>query len=319
MRDPPHFTELCDQCKEISESGRGSKNSYELFGDKQPWASDCYGCWIFEGLAKATAKVRQKERVETVSLNVLDARRFRIVFKNDVDWDEYFVYNGLDIIDEESALSYGRSRLSSCKNLHTKTCALPYGDPTLPTRVVCVGNDNDGVFLAAQDPDSYYPTAARYACLGHCWGDSQPLRTLKSNLKAHLENIPWQQIPKTFQDAISYTHKLGDDADDWLAESAKMADIYQNAYVTLAASAGRGSSDGLYHTPGNSHIPFGTIHDCPVGVGLRRPPKHPIYRSVRGERAEDANADFPLFTRAWVFQERMLSSRIIHFGPHEMF
>ncbi|KAK3898791.1 heterokaryon incompatibility protein-domain-containing protein, partial [Staphylotrichum tortipilum] len=202
----------------------------------------------------------------------------------------------------------------------------------LPSRIVCVGHDNDGVFLSAQDTDSYYPTTARYACLSHCWGDSQPLRTLKSNLKAHHENIPWQQIPKTFQDAISYTRKLGvhyiwidslcivqDDADDWLAESAKMADIYQNAYVTLAASAGRSSRDGLYHTPGNPHIVFGTMHNQPVSVGLRRPPKHPIYRGANARAGGGANADFPLFTRAWVFQERMLSPRIIHFGPYEMF
>ena len=110
-----------------------------------------------------------------------------------------------------------------------------------------------------------------------------------------------------------------DDVDDWLAESAKMADIYQNGYITIAASAGRGSRDGLYHTPGNPNIVFGTIDDDPVGVGLRRGTKHPVYRGTSATPVEDANADFPLFTRAWVFQERMLSPRVLHFGPHEMF
>ena len=110
-----------------------------------------------------------------------------------------------------------------------------------------------------------------------------------------------------------------DDVDDWLAESAKMADIYQNGDITIAASAGRGSHDGLYHTPGNPNIVFGTIDDDPVGVGLRRGTKHPVYRGTSATPVEDANAEFPLFTRAWVFQERMLSPRVLHFGPHEMF
>lgn len=30
-------------------------------------------------------------------------------------------------------------------------------------------------------------------------------------------------------------------------------------------------------------------------------------------------ARHPLLTRAWVFQERLLSTRVLHFGPYELF
>ncbi len=74
----------------------------------------------------------------------------------------------------------------------------------------------------------------------------------------------------------------------------------------------------LYHSPGTA-ITYGKTHDLsPASVGVRKAPKHPIYRRTDRDIAAH-NAIFPLFTRAGVFQERMLSPRIIHFGPHEMF
>jgi hypothetical protein len=70
------------------------------------------------------------------------------------------------------------------------------------------------------------------------------------------EGIAISFLPKTFQDAIKITRRLGirylwidclcivqDDAADWEAEAANMAAIYQNAYVTIAAAA---STDSYY-------------------------------------------------------------------------
>ena len=97
MRTPPFHLTLCKQCEEICKSGRGSSESYTLYSDKKPWEPNCYGCWIFEGVTKATAKSRKQE-VVTVSLDVENDRSFRLTFRNDVDWDdpdEYWIYNGL--------------------------------------------------------------------------------------------------------------------------------------------------------------------------------------------------------------------------------
>jgi Heterokaryon incompatibility protein (HET) len=236
--------------------------------------------------------------------------------------------SGRDDINEDMALDYGRACLSTCRYVHYTTCVVP---PHLCCRpgFVYVGFSNKGVCLVAPSPDD--PIEAPYACLSHCWGDSQPLRTTKHTLQTHLEAIQWDQVPKTFQDAICYTRGLGinyiwidslcivqDDSDDWLRESVKMADIYQNAYVTLVASASRSSRDGLYHPPGKIIISYRNADGTTEGVRIRTPTKHPIYRQMDPDDG-NLNADFPIFTRAWVFQERILSPRIIHFGPHEMF
>jgi hypothetical protein len=51
----------------------------------------------------------------------------------------------------------------------------------------------------------------RYACLSHCWGDKQPLRTtLKPyTLSIHQENIREEDLPKTFRDAITVSLSIG--------------------------------------------------------------------------------------------------------------
>ena len=68
----------------------------------------------------------------------------------------------------------------------------------------------------------------------------------------------WEDIPKTFQDAIIVTHFLGfqylwidslciiqDDLNDWAEESAKMSTIYADATLTIAASAAPDDTHGF--------------------------------------------------------------------------
>jgi hypothetical protein len=75
------------------------------------------------------------------------------------------------------------------------------------------------------------------------------------------EIIPWDKLTKTFQDAIDTCRRLGidfiwidslciiqDSMDDWKEESAKMADIYENAFLTIAAMKSMQSAEGCYTT-----------------------------------------------------------------------
>jgi hypothetical protein len=50
---------------------------------------------------------------------------------------------------------------------------------------------------------------ARYACLSYCWGSTQTLKTTTQTLEAHKSQIIWEDLPKTFKDAINYTLRLG--------------------------------------------------------------------------------------------------------------
>ncbi|KAL4815266.1 hypothetical protein BDW67DRAFT_186054 [Aspergillus spinulosporus] len=90
-----------------------------------------------------------------------------------------------------------------------------------------------------------------------------------------------------------------------------MGEIYRNSYLTIAASASAQSSGGcfsntvpdscvLIQEPGYPAVYLG-VRDC-QGAG---------WINVRRDKERSFKAHFPLFTRAWVYQERMLSRRIL--------
>ncbi|CAN9428375.1 unnamed protein product [Alternaria alternata] len=142
----------------------------------------------------------------------------------------------------------------------------------------------------------------RYACLSHCWGDKQPLRTtLKPyTLSIHQENIREEDLPKTFRDAITI---IQDDEKDWQIQSAKMAAIYSNSTVTLAATEASNSEEGLFRKTPEAHISQSLSSSCHIYA--RKPVDHRISQS-------------PLLKRGWVFQEPLLSPRILHFAENEL-
>jgi hypothetical protein len=89
-----------------------------------------------------------------------------------------------------------------------------------------------------------------YLALSHCWGTALGAhipRTTKATLTARQSCIHWDELSKTFQDAIKITQGLGvryiwidalcivqDDQEDFEIECAKMAMVYSNAYCTIA-------------------------------------------------------------------------------------
>jgi len=209
--------------------------------------------------------------------------------------------------------------LKICCNNHGSLCGGLKNDRQLPNRVLDLG-------LPGRSSDVFvYETSNEigcYACLSHCWGKSRPLKTTSETLVQHKQGILWDIIPKTFQDAITFSRRMGirylwidclciiqDDEEDWRKESALMADIYQNAVVTIAASAAAGSSDGLFRQTDKEYLPRKLVclrdradHE---GIYVRTP-------------LQQRKSDLPLLLRGWVFQERLLSTRVLHFTQSEL-
>lgn len=193
----------------------------------------------------------------------------------------------------------------------------------LPYRILELHSGSNGQISARVLEDS--GRVEPYACLSHRWGPSTPFcRTLKENLTAHRESVPWTKLPKTFQQAAMVTVRLGlkylwidslcivqDDSEDWMIQAAQMCDIFRGSRVTLAATNSTDSGDGL----------FRSVHKVelkPVGrkdkkVTMRISPSHST-----DPRDRRAVSNYPLLTRGWVFQERLLSSRTIHFSIDEL-
>lgn len=180
--------------------------------------------------------------------------------------------------------------------------------------------------------------AEEYVTLSHCWGNIQTVKTTQLNFKDHLRGIDWSALSPTFKDAITLTRRLGyryiwidslciiqGDENDWQRESAKMANIYESSILTIAATRASDGTQGIFSTRNHGFetdlaprrpLP-GTIVDEDEGED-DIPTQIYIYRQIQHqELAADSNGD-PLSRRAWAFQERLLSRRIVHFTSQEL-
>lgn len=209
--------------------------------------------------------------------------------------------------------------LRRCNATHSE-CGSIGLDAPLPTRLIDVESG-----LRLVETKGMHD---RYVCLSHCWGNQdsttakQTFKTTRENLSSGLENIDFTSLPRTFTDAIIFTRKLGlkylwidslciiqDDEDDWRHEASLMANIYENAVLTLAATASASDAEGLFRSSSS-------IHDL---IELRgKTSKGKRYIVYARRQLPHRMHDEPLFKRGWIFQERYLSPRFLHFASNEL-
>ncbi|KAK8192029.1 uncharacterized protein BKA78DRAFT_143412 [Phyllosticta capitalensis] len=110
---------------------------------------------------------------------------------------------------------------------------------------------------------------------------------------------------------------MQDSAEDWTEESGKMAGIYQNSIMTIAATKSDNGSGGCFSTPNDEYkaYPF-AVRYCDESSYLMYCRKSQAHWS-HGEYYNEA-VEAPLLERAWVYQERQLSPRTLHFGNQEL-
>ncbi|KAF5008720.1 hypothetical protein FDECE_5028 [Fusarium decemcellulare] len=204
--------------------------------------------------------------------------------------------------------------------------------PELPTRVLDV---QDGVRLVEGQGQRDL-----YMCLNHCWGSSQIITTTQATLKDRQRGIAMEDLSNTFRDAVLLTRRLDipyiwidslciiqDDRRDWEIESAKMSSIYSHSFLTIAATHSRDGRGGLYTDTPDFKVSGTTPAGEEYCLFFRERIDHHLEVTTAPDRSTDERgyigygtaARHPLLTRAWVYQERLLSPRIVHFGPYEVF
>lgn len=239
------------------------------------------------------------------------------------------------ILDLATCTQFIRTNLQKCKASHL-SCYTKVAK--MPTRVLYLGSLRSPCLRLVER----LPIKQRYIALSHCWGPIQIITTTKSTLTERLLDIPWDSLSKTFQDAIEITRSLEisflwidslciiqDDASDWESESVKMAQVYSNAYITIAAAGAHSGTIGCLFPRWNI-TPKGLKLPCSISQfqsGNDPPsPKFNARCSCKSHGQFEGEAPMPsmvlvsapLWTRAWVFQERLLSNRTIHFHSEEM-
>lgn len=154
----------------------------------------------------------------------------------------------------QEALSLAKEYLSECMSKH-ETCP-PATHRVLPTRVLDLQNTTN-----TKDIRQYESKGenAVYFALSHCWGGAHVVRLKLSNKVHFKDHIPWEGLPRTFQNAVSFTRSFGvrnlwvdslciiqDCDEDWRAEANRMADVYRNSILTIAAAKGDNAHAGLF-------------------------------------------------------------------------
>uniref|UniRef100_A0A0B7JXX0 Protein kinase domain-containing protein n=2 Tax=Bionectria ochroleuca TaxID=29856 RepID=A0A0B7JXX0_BIOOC len=190
----------------------------------------------------------------------------------------------------------------------------------MPTRMIAVGKDvNSTVRLV----ESALLPKDKYVALSHRWGDlSQYVQfcTLDGNIDDFKERIPYDYLPKSFQDAIRVTRAIGvpylwidslciiqGNTQDWKKESSRMEDVFNSAYCVLAATSAASSLEGfLGRTQPRESVTVQTS-------------KGPIYM-CRAIDDFDAHVQRSLLnSRGWVLQERALARRTLHFTSTQIY
>lgn len=230
----------------------------------------------------------------------------------------------------EASFAVARSWYQKC--LNHETCRNWRRETRfLPTRLIQIrGSDNESSGLSARLCETNdLPTTTPYVSLSHCWGKCVLFTLKQNNLEDLRREIPISQLPKTFQDAIYVTFKLGisylwidslciiqDSKEDWTHEAKRMGDVYLHGEFNISATAYEDGSEGLF----GERMALPRVH-FPLYVDFAL-----VEKDVRKKTAfkgfyicwndlefHDKVHTGLIFSRAWVAQERALSPAIIHY------
>lgn len=225
--------------------------------------------------------------------------------------------------------------------------APPTGSRVMPSRLLKVDvdiNGNPSKLCLVETEAMAEPVP--YAALSYCWGGPQETQLKIATQSEFQEGLLVDNLPSTLKDAAVVTAHFGisylwidalciiqDDPQSKGKELAKMAGIYENAMVTIVASRAKSVDEGFlkerlpfkdtaepgFVLVGIDSVDMSTrkfdvkpILVFPVAdlVGYTSP--NPLLRETRA----DGIAINPIISRAWTFQERALSTKIIEFGRY---
>ncbi|OCL11268.1 HET-domain-containing protein [Glonium stellatum] len=198
----------------------------------------------------------------------------------------------------------------------------------VPTRLLALGGVRKGPIRVVETAPN--GIKGPYASLSHCWGLIPFVQLTTENRKQFMEEgIPWDELPKNFQEAIEIARFLeieyiwidslciiqkGTDG-DFNKQAPLMHKIYRNSYCNIAAADSSDSTGGLFRNREAYHV----LPARYQGEGQSPMFRNEVWRIVSEDLWNCQLLQTPIYKRGWVFQERMLAPRILHFAKHQIF
>ncbi|KAF5635905.1 het-domain protein [Fusarium sp. NRRL 52700] len=140
-----------------------------------------------------------------------------------------------------------------------------------------------------------------------------------NNFESFMEEIPWEMVPKTIQDAALTTRRLAidylwvdslciiqDSPDDKTLEISQMTEVYTHATLTIMAKRANDAQDGFLH---KRLLPSGTSN---MSFRYRNGEEGIVTLSFESALSDEFGTR--LDTRGWVLQEYLLSRRLLIIG-----
>ncbi|KAM0318573.1 hypothetical protein ACHAO8_001664 [Botrytis cinerea] len=193
--------------------------------------------------------------------------------------------------------------LAECLTSHVHCCQNP--TEFFPSRLIYVGGKVARLVIT-----STLGHRPKYATLSHCWGAIPYLMLKTTSIDSMMIKIPEDNLTKTFQDAIRISRALGIEY-IWIDSlciiqdsSSELASRGRSDAITTGAADGR---QGCFLQPQD--------YIAKVHVRNLKPPSD---KSWDISNLSDDLDYMPLTRRAWVLQERLLSTRTLHFSEREM-
>ncbi|KAH7323883.1 heterokaryon incompatibility protein-domain-containing protein [Rhexocercosporidium sp. MPI-PUGE-AT-0058] len=224
----------------------------------------------------------------------------------------------------EECFHFAKTQIQTCLSSHPK--CIQTSPSTLPKRVINIGHSSTSTIRLTEPPPN---TIAKYTALSHCWGTHQPIKTILSNLPQMKNAILWTALSAVFRDAITISRNLDieyiwidslciiqDSKPDWEIESAKMGSYYSRAHLTISASSSPNGTIPFLAPRPPEHLPktFPFLTNDSNGTIV-----NVIARQHTGSSMSQLLEPLaPLASRGWVWQENVLSTRILHYTASEL-
>lgn len=223
--------------------------------------------------------------------------------------------------DAPEAADFLTKCIEECTSRHTKCRS---ASSFTPKRLIEFGPKEENCRLVETENEA----SLAYTALSYRWG-KQMKQTTSETLAHHKAIIEYNELPNVFRDAILLSRRLRvshiwidslciiqGDGEDWAEQSAQMAQIYENAYLVIAAGSSEDSGQSFLSIPSRSEAQSVSIaqNSDSASVFTRRIPATGMHETYEGFYS---NLD-PLDKRAWTLQERTLATRLVNYSSTEL-